>query len=67
MSFTDEDKEALGEDLDQLKFHLAEISISAKNINTHIKTLSRIATSIVLINVLGLIGLVVFVFSSGNQ
>jgi hypothetical protein len=66
MSFTDEDKEALGEDLDQLKLHLAEISISAKNINTHIKTLARIAVYIVLINVLMLIATVIVVFNSGN-
>ena len=67
MSFTDEDKEALGEDLDELKFNLAEISISVKNINTHIKTLTNIAISMVLIWVLGVIGLVVVVFNSGNQ
>ena len=67
MSFTDEDKEALGEDLDELKFNLAEISISAKNINTHIKTLTNIAISMVLVYVIGIIGLVVVVFNSGNQ
>jgi hypothetical protein len=66
MSFTDEDKEALGEDLDELKFNLAEISISVKNINTHIKTLTNIAISMVLIWLLGVIGLVVVVFNSGG-
>ena len=66
MSFTDEDKEALGEDLDEIKFNLAEISISAKNINTHIKTLTRIAVYTVLLYAIGLIGLVVVVFNSGN-
>ena len=67
MSFTDEDKEALGEDLDELKFNLAEISISVKNINTHIKTLTNIAISMVLVYVIGIIGLVVVVFNPGNQ
>ena len=67
MSFTDEDKEALGEDLDEIKFNLAEISITAKNINTHIKTLTRIAVYKVLLYAIGLIGLVVVVFNSGNQ
>ena len=62
MSFTDEDKEALGEDLDELKFNLAEISISVKNINTHIKTLTNIAISMVLVYVIGIIGLVVVVY-----
>ena len=66
MSFTDEDKEALGEDLDEIKFNLAEISISAKNINTHIKTLTRIAVYTMLLYAIGLIGLVVVVFNSGN-
>jgi hypothetical protein len=66
MSFTDEDKEALGEDLDQLKLHLAEISISAKNINMHIKTLTNIAVSMVLLYVIGLIATVIVVFNSGN-
>ena len=66
MSFTDEDKEALGEDLDEIKFDLAEISITAKNINTHIKTLTRIAVYTVLLYAIGLIGLVVVVFNSGN-
>ena len=66
MSFTDEDKEALGEDLDEIKFNLVEISITAKNINTHIKTLTRIAVYTVLLYAIGLIGLVVVVFNSGN-
>jgi hypothetical protein len=66
MSFTDEDKEALGEDLDELKSNLAEIRIHAKNINMHIKTLTRIAVYTVLLYAIGLIGLVVVVFNSGN-
>ena len=66
MSFTDEDKEPLGEDLDEIKFNLAEISITAKNINTHIKTLTRIAVYTVLLYAIGLIGLVIVVFNSGN-
>lgn len=56
MSFTDDDKEALGEDLDELKAELTQSRILLTNINTHVKTLSNIAVAMVLLNVIGFIG-----------
>jgi hypothetical protein len=58
MSFTDDDKEALGEDLDELKTELTQTRILLTNINTHVKTLSNIAVAMVLVNVIGFIGFV---------
>jgi hypothetical protein len=66
MSFTDEDKEALGEDLDELKAELTQSRIMLTNINTHVKTLSNIAVSMVLLNVIGFIGFVFILLNSGN-
>jgi len=66
MSFTDEDKEALGEDLDELKAELTQSRIMLTNINTHVKTLSNIAVAMVLVNVIGFIGFVFIVLNSGN-
>jgi hypothetical protein len=66
MSFTDEDKEALGEDLDELKAELTQSRIMLTNINTHVKTLSNIAVAMVLLNVIGFIGFVFIVLNSGN-
>jgi hypothetical protein len=42
MSFTEDDKEALGEDLDELKTDLSQVRVLLTNINTHIKTLTNI-------------------------
>jgi len=66
MSFTDEDKEALGEDLDELKAELTQSRILLTNINTHVKTLSNIAVAMVFLNVIGFIGFVFIVLNSGN-
>jgi hypothetical protein len=66
MSFTDDDKEALGEDLDELKTELTQSRILLTNINTHVKTLSNIAVAMVLLNVIGFIGFVFIVLNSGN-
>jgi hypothetical protein len=66
MSFTDDDKEALGEDLDELKAELTQSRILLTNINTHVKTLSNIAVAMVLLNVIGFIGFVFIVLNSGN-
>jgi hypothetical protein len=66
MSFTDDDKEALGEDLDELKTELTQSRIMLTNINTHVKTLSNIAVAMVLLNVIGFIGFVFIVLNSGN-
>lgn len=66
MSFTDDDKEALGEDLDELKTELTQTRILLTNINTHVKTLSNIAVAMVLVNVIGFIGFVFLILKSGN-
>jgi hypothetical protein len=66
MSFTEDDKEALGEDLDELKTELTQSRILLTNINTHVKTLSNIAVAMVLVNVIGFIGFVFIVLNSGN-
>jgi hypothetical protein len=66
MSFTDDDKEALGEDLDELKTELTQSRILLTNINTHVKTLSNIAVAMVLLNVIGFIGFVFILLNSGN-
>ena len=66
MSFTDDDKEALGEDLDELKTELTQSRILLTNINTHVKTLSNIAVAMVLLNAIGFIGFVFILLNSGN-
>jgi hypothetical protein len=66
MSFTDDDKEALGEDLDELKSDLAQSRILLTNINTHIKTLTSIAVTMVFVNVIGFLGFVFIVLNSNN-
>lgn len=66
MSFNDDDKEALGEDLDELKTELTQSRILLTNINTHVKTLSNIAVAMVLVNVIGFIGFVFIILNSDN-
>jgi hypothetical protein len=65
MSFTEDDKEALGEDLDELKTDLSQVRVLLTNINTHIKTLTNIAVAMVFVNVIAFVGVIV-VFYSGN-
>lgn len=43
MSFTDDDKEALGEDLDELKTNLAILERTAKGIQKDLRTLVTMA------------------------
>ena len=66
MSFTDDDKEALGEDLDELKAELTQSRVLLTNINTHVKTLSNIAVAMVFLNVIGFIGFVFILLNSSN-
>jgi hypothetical protein len=66
MSFTEDDKEALGEDLDELKTDLSQVRVLLTNINTHIKTLSNIAVAMVFGNVIAFVAVIVLVFNSGN-
>jgi hypothetical protein len=66
MSFTEDDKEALGEDLDELKTDLSQVRVLLTNINTHIKTLTNIAVAMVFVNVIAFVGVIVVVLNSGN-
>ena len=43
MSFSDDDKEALGEDLDDLKTNLARLELRAKEIQKYLRTLVTMA------------------------
>jgi len=53
MSFSEDDKEALGEDLDELKTELLQARVLLTNINTHVKTLTNIAVAFVLVSAIG--------------
>jgi hypothetical protein len=66
MSFSEDDKEALGEDLDELKFDLSQARVLLTNINTHVKTLTNIAIAMVFVNFVGFIAFAYIVISSGN-
>ena len=52
MSFTDDDKEALGEDLDDLKTNLARLELRAKEIQKYLRTLVTMAWVYILLSVL---------------
>jgi hypothetical protein len=56
MSFTDDDKEALGEDLDEIKSNLQEIKVQLRSSNKKLGTLVTIGISFWLITMIGLIG-----------
>ena len=66
MSFSEEDKEALGEDLDELKSNLEEIKMSVKNINRNLGILVTISVSLLLISLVGIVGFVVILATSSN-
>lgn len=66
MSFSQDDKEALGEDLDDLKSVLEEIRISVKSINRNLGTLVTITVSLLLLALMGIVGIAVVVATSGN-
>ena len=66
MSFSQDDKEALGEDLDDLKSVLDEIRISVKSINRNLGTLVTIAVSLLLLTLMGIVGIAVVVATSSN-
>jgi hypothetical protein len=53
MSFSEDDKEALGEDLDELKTELLQARVLLTNINTHVKTLTNIAVAFTLVSAIG--------------
>jgi hypothetical protein len=56
MSFTDDDKEALGEDLDEIKSSLQEIKLQLRSSNKKLGTLVRIGISFWLMTMIGIIG-----------
>ena len=56
MSFTEEDKEALGEHLDDLYNELSQTRVLLTNINTHVKTLKNIAVAFTLVSAIGSFG-----------
>ena len=66
MSFSQDDKEALGEDLDDLKSVLEEIRISVKSINRNLGTLVTITVSLLLLALMGIVGIAVVVATSGS-
>jgi hypothetical protein len=66
MSFSEDDKEALGEDLDELKSNLEEIKMSVKIINRNLGTLVTITVSLLLISLVGIVGFVVILATSSN-
>ena len=66
MSFSQDDKEALGEDLDDLKSVLDEIRISVKSINRNLGTLVTITVSLLLLTLMGIVGIAVVVATSSN-
>lgn len=51
MSFTDDDKEALGEDLDDLKNNLAKLEHRASGIQKDLRTLVTMAWVFIIISV----------------
>ena len=65
MSFTDDDKEALGEDLDHLKTNLEKLYYEASLTRKHIGTLVTMAWVLWISNFIGFIALTVFFFA-GN-
>lgn len=52
MSFTDDDKDALGEDLDELKSNLAKIENRVSGIQRDLKTLVRMAWCYIILSVI---------------
>ena len=65
MSFSDDDKEALGEDLDDLKIKLDKLYYEANITRKHLGTLVTMAWILWISNFVGFIALVVFFFA-GN-
>ena len=66
MSFSEDHKEALGEDLDDLKSNLEEIKIGVNSINRNLGTLVTISVSLLLLSFIGMIATVVIVMNAGS-
>lgn len=65
MSFSDDDKEALGEDLDEMKSHLARVEQLAAGMRRDVGTLVTMAWAYIILSVVGAIALVVLFLSTG--
>ena len=65
MSFTDDDKEALGEDLDELKTNLARLEHRATGIQKDLRTLVTMAWVYIILSVVMGVAIGVLVSSSG--
>ena len=66
MSFTDDDKEALGEDLDELKTNLARLEKRANGIQKDLRTLVTMAWVYILLSLIMGAGIGLALFSSGG-
>jgi membrane-bound ClpP family serine protease len=66
MSFTDDDKEALGEDLDELKTNLANLEHRATGIQKDLRTLVTMAWVYIILNAVGAIVIGLTIYSSGD-
>jgi hypothetical protein len=66
MSFTDDDKEALGEDLDELKTNLANLERRATGIQKDLRTLVTMAWVYIILNAVGAIVIGLTIYSSGD-
>jgi hypothetical protein len=64
MSFNDDDKEALGEDLDEMKSNLQQINFHLASANRKLGTLVRIGVSFWLVTMVGLLGSFYALYSS---
>ena len=66
MSFTDDDKEALGEDLDDLKSNLARLERRATGIQKDLRTLVTMAWVYIILSVVMGVGIGLALVSSGG-
>lgn len=66
MSFTDDDKEALGEDLDDLKTNLARLERRATGIQKDLRTLVTMAWVYIILSVVMGVGIGLALVSSGG-
>jgi hypothetical protein len=64
MSFNEDDKEALGEDLDEIKSNLQQINFHLASTNRKLGTLVRIGVSFWLVTMVGLLGSFYALYSS---
>jgi hypothetical protein len=66
MSFTDDDKDALGEDLDELKTNLAKLERTATGIRKDLRTLVTMAWVYIICNAVALMAIGFALYSTGG-